>query len=53
MEQMSEGETRLQDGMVVYGLLACLAQEMMAPVVKGSFEAMNGAHKKRAESAIV
>lgn len=51
LAELEDGKTRLAHGVVVYGLLAPLAGRLMLRTSKGPFEAMNKAHKERAEGS--
>lgn len=49
IEPITKGKVRLIHGGVIYGLLTPLSGKIFERKSKGPFEAMNRAHKKRAE----
>ncbi len=49
LEETPEGSTRLRHGAVVNGLLAPMAGRLVERIARAPFEAMNRAHKERAE----
>lgn len=50
LQTVSDGSTHLEHGMVMYGLLAPVAAILMEDASRAPFEAMNRAHKARAEA---
>lgn len=51
LTELEDGGTRLTHGVVVYGFLSPFAGRLMLRTSKGPFEAMNKAHKERAEGS--
>ena len=49
IEQITKGKVRLIHGGVIYGLLTPFGRKIFEYKSRGPFEAMNRAHKKRAE----